>query len=280
MPMVNLFATAKNRILRKLSYLSEGVYYVSPEELGRAYHRKQTIYTLPRHPYYLREQINSVADVILYVRAAYFRPKMGDLRVKEGDIIWHFNRTGPETICANKGNCGGVSSLFQYLLKDKYEEVGFLAYTDENGGHVFNYVKHDSWYYFIDLLNYLYASKAREHYATMIYQADSLKRYADYYQVMSKKPIKLMVAYTANQVLPIGRRAQEPLMFFPEGVHYEVLRETPQEGIVVKQRHVGCSPAFKYDSNLTIDEEKIGCANKNIIGFHLPEKYDRITLDK
>jgi len=236
--MMEILREAKSQIIRKLSYLSEGVYFVSPEELGEQHYRKRVIYQFPRNPYYLRENINTVTDLILYVRASFFRPRMGDLRVREGEMIWHFNRTGPETICANKGNCGGISSMLAFVLKDNYEDVGFIAFTDQVGGHVFNYIKHRNKYYFIDLLNYLYASKSMEHHSTMIYQADSLQTYADYYRKRAKKNIKIMISYSGNQVLPIGRYQQEPLMFLPEGSQYHVLHESPQEGIVVREKKV------------------------------------------
>ncbi len=236
MAMMEMLREAKSQIIRKLSYLSEGVYFVSPEELGEQQYYKREMYQFPREPNYLNENINTVTDLILYVRSSFFRPRMGDLRVREGEMIWHFNRTGPETICANKGNCGGISSMLAYVLKDNYEEVGFIAFTDQVGGHVFNYIKHRDKYYFIDLLNYLYASKSMEHSSTMIYQADSLQTYADYYRKKAKKDIKMMVSYSGEQVLPIGRYHEEPLMFLPEGSRYQVLYESPQEGIVVREK--------------------------------------------
>ena len=238
MAMMERLREARGQIIRKLSYLSEGVYFVSPEELGEQCYHKRDMYQFPRNPSYLRENINTVADLILYVRTSFFRPQMGDLRMPEGDMVWHFNRTGPETICANKGNCGGISSMLAYILKNNYEEVGFIAFTDQIGGHVFNYIKHQKKYYFIDLLNYLYASKSMEHYSTMIYQADSLQSYADYYRKKAKEDIKIMVSYSGGQVLPIGRVHQEPLMYFPEGSRYHVLYESPQEGIVVREKQV------------------------------------------
>lgn len=238
MSMMEILREAKGQFLRKLSYLSEGVYFVSPEELGEQCYHKHDIYQFPRNPHYLRENINTVADLILYVRASFFRPQMGDLRMREGELIWHFNRTGPETICANKGNCGGISSMLAYILGENYEEVGFIAFTDQLGGHVFNYIKHQKKYYFIDLLNYLYASKSMEHYATMIYQADSLQTYADYYREKMGKSIKIMVAYSGDQVMPIGRQEDKPLMYFPEGSPYRVLYESPHESIVVKEKKI------------------------------------------
>lgn len=242
MTFMGVLCETKDQIIRKLSCVSEGVYIVAPEVVGQAYHKKQDMYQFPRDPHYLKNQVNTVADLILYVRASFFRPHLGDVRLQEGNITWHFNRTGPETICANKGNCGGVSSMFTYLLHGKYEEVGFMAFTDVLGGHVFNYIKHHEMYYFVDLLNYLYASNTRENHSTVIYQADSLKRYADYYRQQVKKDIKIMVAYQGVQVLPIGRVADKPLMFFPEGSHCQVLLESPQEGIVAQEGKVTQCP--------------------------------------
>jgi hypothetical protein len=127
--------------------------------------------------------------------------------------------------------------MLNFLLKDKYEEVGFMALADRQGGHVFNYIYHNECFYFVDLLNYLYANKSMDNSATMIYQADSLQRYADYYRAKSRMDIRLLVAYQSEQVLPMGRHPGQPLMFFPEEAHLKILHESPEQGIVVKKAY-------------------------------------------
>ncbi len=232
MNIIDKLQGAKHKIIKRLSCLSEGVYYVSPGELGEPQLKKSDIHKFPRDPVYLREKIHTLSDLILYVRAANFKARKGDIRIHEGPIIWHHNRTGPETICLNTGNCGGVSSMLNYILKGKYDEVGFMALTDHQGGHVFNYILHQNHYYFIDLLNYLYGSQSIDHRATMIYQADTLQHYADFYRDNAEWEILLFVAYQADHVLPIGRHPGQPLKYFPSGSQLNVLHETPQQGII------------------------------------------------
>ena len=232
----------KIKVVRKLGYLSEGVYYVSADELGAAQHKKRDMYWFPRDACFLRQEVHTLADVIQYVRASFFRPRKGDIRIWEDSIIWHHNRSGPEAICMNTGNCGSVSSLLHYLLKDKYREVGFVAISDHIGGHVFNYIYQDGRYYLVDLLNYLYASKSIDHLSTMIYQADSLDHYAAYYRTRIGRPVLLMAAYEAKQVLPMGRRPGQPLMYFPAGTELKVLHETPQIGVTVKWHPLSQQP--------------------------------------
>lgn len=222
------------KVLRWLSKVAPGVYHVSPECLGNSKHSIDEMRKFSREPAFLRENIHTVLETIFYVRASFFRPKIGDIRIDQPPIIWHYNVTGPEAIIANEGNCGALSSLFNYLLKGKYKEVGFVACSDEEGGHVFNYVKHDNKYYFIDLLNYLYGSKAMEHSSTMIYEATSLEAYATYYQQRSEKKIKLMVSYQSDHVLPMGRKKNEPIMYFPVKSSINILLETPEGGIVAR----------------------------------------------
>jgi hypothetical protein len=236
MNIVDALQETKHKIIKKLSCLSDGVYYVSPDELGESQIKKSDIHKFPRDPVFLRENIHTPSDLIAYVRAAYFKARKGDIRIREGPIVWHHNRTGPETICLNTGNCGGISSMLNYILKGKYDEVGFMALTDRQGGHVFNYILHQNHYYFIDLLNYLYGSQSIDHRATMIYQADTLQHYADYYRDNARLEILLMVAYQSDHVLPIGRHPGQPLMYFPSGSHLYVLHESPHEGIIVDHR--------------------------------------------
>lgn len=222
------------KFVRWLSKVAPGVYYVSPDCLGKSRFKIEEMRRFQREPELLRQQIHTLGEVIMYVRASFFRPKMGDIRIHQPPITWHYNLSGPEAIISNHGNCGAVSSLFNYLLKGKYHEVGFVAYSDENGGHVFNYVKQDNVYYFVDLLNYLYGSKAMEHRSTMIYESSSLHQFASYYRLRSEKKIGLMVAYQAEHVLPMGRKKNEPIMYFPEQANIKVLIETPQQGIVAR----------------------------------------------
>ncbi len=223
-----------SKMIRWLSKVAPGVYYVSPDCLGVSRYKKDALRQFRRDPELLRKQIDTVSEVIMYVRASFFRPQMGDIRVHQPPLTWHYNLNGPEAIIANRGNCGALSSLFNYLLKDKYDVVGFVTYSDENGGHVFNYVKQDGTYYFVDLLNYLYGSKAMEHRCTMIYESNSLDHYAAYYRLRSEKQIKLMAAYQADHVLPMGRKNNEPIMYFPEKTNINVLIETPEKGIVAR----------------------------------------------
>ncbi|SDY27473.1 hypothetical protein [Tindallia californiensis] len=221
-------------LLRWLSKVAPGVYHVSPECLGNSRYSINEMRRFPKDPAFLRENIHTVLETIFYVRASFFRPKIGDIRICQPPMIWHYNLTGPEAIMANEGNCGALSSLLNYLLKGKYTEVGFIACSDEEGGHVFNYVKQDDKYYFIDLLNYLYGSKAMEHSSTMIYEATSLEAYAAYYQQRSKKKIKLVVSYQSEHVLPMGRKKNEPIMYFPVEKPINLLLETPETGIVAR----------------------------------------------
>ncbi|RQD69568.1 MAG: hypothetical protein D5S00_06485 [Tindallia sp. MSAO_Bac2] len=221
-------------VIEWLSKVAPGVYYVSPDRLGVCRYKKDEVRHFPRNPQFLRQKIHTVSEVIMYVRASFFRPQMGDIRVYQPPLTWHYNLGGEEAILANNGNCGALSSLFNYLLKEKYDEVGFIAYSDDEGGHVFNYIKQNDRYYFIDLLNYLYGSKAMEHRATMIYEAASLDHYSAYYRQRSKKNIKLLAAYEAEEVLPMGRKSNEPIMYFPEDHKVNVLYETPESGIVAR----------------------------------------------
>jgi len=242
MKLIDSIQQFQQTMIRRLAFLAEGVYYVSPDELGTVSHKKTDLFHFPKDPVFLRNQLHTVSDVIHYLRAAYFRPRKGDIRIREEHLLWHHNRTGPETISMNRGNCGGVSSLMAYLLGGKFEAVGFVALADQQGGHVFNYVYHDGNYYFIDLLNYLYASRSIDHRATMIYKSESLQHYASYYRQRAQKEITLMVAYEAVHVLPMGRKEGEPIMFFPADSQLKVLFESPHLGITVQQHPLYCRP--------------------------------------
>jgi hypothetical protein len=50
MAMVEMLREIRRHMIRKLSYLSEGVYYVSPDELGETQYKKSDMHSFPKDP--------------------------------------------------------------------------------------------------------------------------------------------------------------------------------------------------------------------------------------
>ena len=57
-----------------------------------------------------------------------------------------------DAVRTNNGCCASSANWLNYILKGDYDEVGFISTMQASGGgHVYNYIKQDGWYYFADL---------------------------------------------------------------------------------------------------------------------------------
>ncbi|MBF8982279.1 hypothetical protein IZY60_01885 [Lutibacter sp. B2] len=210
-----------------------------PQALGDPQLTKEQITSLPKDPKVLHENIHTVYDVLQYMISSGYCATSGDTKIKEGDFSWSFNRPGERTIIENKGNCGATANMVNYLLKGDYEEVGFINYSDLNGGHIYNYIKQDNKYYIIDFLQYPLTGYGKLH--MNIRELNNLEEYPE----LCKKDythdefggLKLIVAYTAQDQIPIAYKIEQEskgFMYFPTGSNINVLYDTPSEDTTAK----------------------------------------------
>lgn len=59
-----------------------------------------------------------------------------------------------QVLKSNQGQCVSMSNLFHYLLKDDYDEVGYVNVRAPSSGHVMIYILHDGMYYLVNPLDY------------------------------------------------------------------------------------------------------------------------------
>jgi len=112
----------------------------------------------------------------------------------EGQMRWDKYKPGYHSVRTNFGLCSDVANWVNYILKDDYDEVGYMWYTTSDAnGHVWNYVLDGDWYYFFDFgsPDVVYVSKTVETYVEWI-----LENYND-------KPV-LLSMYTATDVMPVA----------------------------------------------------------------------------
>lgn len=111
-------------------------------------------------------------------------------------VIWEIHKTAEEIVYSNSGCCYAVASWVKYFLDEIYEENGFLSFVRPNGtGHVMNYIRHNGWYYVIDLTPYVLSEKYKMFYESgnkidylrsnnvtgILTKCKELKSYALYY---------------------------------------------------------------------------------------------------
>lgn len=111
-------------------------------------------------PEVVKEKVKTAADMLMYMLAARFMPRNGDLGMMIDNYWWHYNYGAEQNIADHAVNCGGAANLANYLLEGDYEEVGFIMisyYSGLGGGHVYSYIKYQGEYYIVDYSSYTFA---------------------------------------------------------------------------------------------------------------------------
>lgn len=109
-------------------------------------------------PEAVKDKVKTAGDMLMYMMAARFSPRNGDVQDSIDNHVWHYNWTAEQNIEGRSINCGGGANLANYLLEGDYEEVGFILisyYPGMGGGHVYNYFKYQGDYYIVDYTLYV-----------------------------------------------------------------------------------------------------------------------------
>lgn len=107
------------------------------------------------------DKLHFIEDAALFLRASGYRIDEEDAHFLQGryvnfnlnpggyigDYDWSWGLPADYTYEYMAGTCNGTSNLMNRLLAGDYEEQGYVQYM---GGHIFNYIKQDGYYYFCD----------------------------------------------------------------------------------------------------------------------------------
>lgn len=198
--------------------VAEGVSWVPVNTLGKPNMTSEEIEALDRDPEKLKEKLNTLYAVIQYIQVADFRSADDNIWIDEDGIGWEHHKPGEMAIITNEGCCATISNLMNFLLEGDYEEVGFIAYSQsDGGGHVFNYIEHNNLYYFVDLTHYrndfmctavedgtLASYYASDFIAGNVHEAVRIEDYVKYCRDNYNDPPELFSLYMAKNCLPIG----------------------------------------------------------------------------
>lgn len=139
------------------------------------------------------EKLTNLYEVQLLIQEAGIEFTGGDIKARIDGILWHFNDS-PEVVFRQRhGTCGSGSSFINYLLRDDYEEQGYLQQANNAGGHIFNYFRSGDRYYVYDWTKIEVGS-----FDVMI--ADSLEAFGEAYiraghTIEGGQPILLLYSY-------------------------------------------------------------------------------------
>lgn len=107
------------------------------------------------------DKLHTIEDAALFLRASGYRideeaahflgGRYVNFNLNPGGYIngygWGWGLPADYTYEYMAGTCAGTSNLMNRLLAGDYEEQGYVQYL---GGHIFNYIKQDGYYYFCD----------------------------------------------------------------------------------------------------------------------------------
>lgn len=226
------------------------IFWVPAAALGQSAYTNRDIYSmLSLTPEEKQSTIHTLYEALQLYEISGFTPSDDNIRIEENGIHWEHHKPGYYAVITNTGCCATDSNWLNYILKDDYEEVGFLATSQrDGGGHIYNYIKHEGWYYFIDLTSYracdsrtaIENGDPNSYYSTdfvlsNIHRAASPEAFANYVQDTFNDPPGLMFQYTAEDCLAVDSiREQNGITILygvPQGVNIQVVFDDPNDSL-------------------------------------------------
>lgn len=208
--------------------------YNLPEELGMPKLTKAQVQELVgAEPEEIQEKISTVYDLLQYLKLVNF-----DLRETTGaQDGWIYSNSGKQVVKENRGN---LTTVVKYVLKDDYEEIGFVQMLyDTEFSYAMNYIKQDGIYYFISIENYEYNGDANI----------CILKTADVSSIVEKMrgsiilngeilEIEIVAKYENEYVLPVAYGLEGKTKYFPEGSSIDALYENPSYGFSVEYKEL------------------------------------------
>jgi hypothetical protein len=157
--------TTKNKLYDTINLRNEAnfevkvyddVFWVPVNQLGKTRYTNNDIKNLLcLNPEEKRNKIVNLYEAIQLYQIGNFRGVLDNQKIIRGNLCWNYHKPGFHAVRTNEGCCAANSNWLSYLMKDKYEQIGFLHYSQRDGnGHIMNYIYHRGWYYFIDMMMY------------------------------------------------------------------------------------------------------------------------------
>lgn len=199
--------------------VADNVWWVPVRSLGEsAYTNAQIAEMVSAEPEEKQSSLHTLYEALQMFQISGFYNGNDNVRIVENGIDWEHHKPGYDAVRTNTGCCATDSNWLNYILREDYEEVGFIAYSQSDGsGHVFNYIFHEGFYYIIDLTHYrtdFLDSSAPETGSLSDYQqsdfisgnlhkAASIEDFVRYCVSSFNDPPELFFYYRADDCLPV-----------------------------------------------------------------------------
>ena len=119
-----------------------GVYWVPANALGSSRYTNADIYQmLDASPEDKQQLISTLYEALQLYQIGNFTSSDDNIRIFENGINWEHHKPGYYAVLSNSGCCATDSNWLRYILSSDYEQVGYLATSQrDGGGHVYNYI--------------------------------------------------------------------------------------------------------------------------------------------
>jgi len=230
--------------------VAEGVSWVPVNRLGKsAYTNEQIFQMISETPEVKQQEIHTLYEALQLYQVGGFIASDDNVRLQENGVNWEHHKPGYYAVATNNGCCATSANWLNYILEGDYEEVGFIATSQRDGnGHIYNYIYHGGWYYFIDLTHYRtdWIATAVEdgnpdsYYNTDFvlgncHKAKTVQAYVDYVQATFNDPPGLMFQYTAADCLAVDslRKGDTTTILYEEDpqVQIHVIFDDPGDNL-------------------------------------------------
>ena len=229
--------------------VGEGVYWVPANTLGTSdYTNAQIQAMVTDTPEEKQAKIDTLYEALQLYQIGGFYGSDDNVWIDENGLQWEHHKPGYHAVRTNHGCCATSANWLHYILDGDYEEVGYYAYYGLNGGHVFNYIKHDGWYYFADLtawpagninVNAIESGNINDFYNSdiiggNILRTASLEAFANYILEVHRDPPGIIYTYQADDVIPVaGNWLMDggAELVFPDTVPVTVLYDNPVDTV-------------------------------------------------
>lgn len=234
--------------------VAEDVFWVPVNTLGSsAYSNEQIFHMTWESPEVKQGQIRTLYEALQLYQVGGFAASDDNIRMRENGVDWEHHKPGYHAVRTNNGCCATSANWLNYILAGDYEEVGFIATSQRDGnGHIYNYIFHDGWYYFIDLTHYrtdwiataVEDGNADSYYSTDFvlgncHKAASVQAFVDYVQDAFNDPPGLMFQYTASDCLALDslRNGSKTTIAYEKApdVEIKVIYDDPGDNLFFEQ---------------------------------------------
>lgn len=130
------------------------VFWIPLNTLGKTHYTNEDVISfVSLSPEEKRAKIGNLYEAIQLFQLSSFRGVFDNINYVRGNFQWQIHKDGKNAVISNEGCCATDTNWLAYMLEGKYESIGSFCYANTDGnGHITTYIKHEGWYYFIDMM--------------------------------------------------------------------------------------------------------------------------------